>query len=879
MPHPAPKRALQFLRWFCRDDYLEEIEGNLVELFEIEAMHDLKKAKWRFYLNVLFHFRPDYIRSFQLLPSLIRRAMLKNYFKVGIRNIAKNKTFSAINITSLVLGMVCFLFIFLWVQDERKMDNFHGKRDRLFNIYTTTYANGEVHTSLSPQLKFDTVTQKVSIPIEEIKNLIPEVEMVNFYSTGYERPWGKPETFKYDNKRHKLEGARAGADFFRMFDYPIIAGDQQTPLSDLSSIAISRKMANLFFTGPEAAIGQTLRYEDRLDFKVTAVFEDVEVHSSLKFDFLLSWDMHTSGNVEWANNQFLFTVLLTPEANIDQVTTRINKHLANHFDQNDIAKTETGLQPFRDKYLVANFTNGKPSGGRIEYVRIFSGVALFILILACINFMNLSTARSARRAREVGVRKVIGSTRWNLIGQFLSESVLLSMIALILTLITVQLLLPWFNGFTGKSIRIPYSQISYWLIALGLMITTGILAGSYPAFFLSSLKPIKVLRGVLRFKPSSDLFRKSLTVFQFGLSTFLLVVAIVVSKQTDYVQHSHLGYDRSNLLYLRIEGELMQQEKYNLFKNRAGKMPGIAMIDRSSEAPHIMGFEVTAPVLWEGTTENQTVGFLPSSVGYDFVELMDLELVAGRDFSRSNSRDSSDAFIVNEEAVRQMGLNDPIGKSISAWNKKGHIVGVLKDFHTHSLHSPIKPLIIDVKEYEYFGVILVRTLPGQTNDALASLKEVYAEVNPNYPFNFEFIDQEYQSLYASEQVVSSLSNIFAGLAILISCLGLLGLAIFHMEKRLKEISVRKVLGASMTNILFILSKDFMALVGLAFIIAVPISWFIMNNWLQGFAYRIELSWWIFILAGIISIVIAMLIISSQSLRVAFANPMNALKRE
>ena len=875
-PQP-PKRALKFLQWFCRKEHIEEIEGNLIELYEIQSATSENKAKWAFYKNVLLHFRPEYIRSFHLLPQLNDVDMYKNYFKIALRNLTKNKTFSTINIAGLVLGMVCFLFIFLWVEDERSIDNFHKNGANLYNVYETISANGQVNGTYNTLHHYNEERGRF-IPIANIKDAVPEVKRLNFYATGYELPWGHPETFQIGDRIHKLEGSRASADFFNLFDYPIIAGNQSTPLSDISSLAISRKMANLFFPTPADAIGKSIRYEDRLDFKITAVFEDVPYRSSLKFDFLINWKAQMT-QLEWASNRMLTTIQLAEKTNVKQVEDKLNQFLQPHLDPASNTKMEVGLQPFKDQYLVANFVNGKPLGGRIEYVQIFSGVALFILLLACINFMNLSTARASKRAKEVGIRKVIGSTKSNLMGQFLGESILMSTIALLLAILLIKIFLPYFNNFTGKQILFPLSEPNYWAIAIGLMLITGIAAGSYPALFLSSLEPTKVLKGVFKSSRSSIWLRKGLTIFQFSLSIFLLIAAVVVSRQTNYIQHSHLGYDKENLLYVRVEGELSKQQKYNLFKNRALKMPGIAKVDRSSEAPHAMGFVIADPINWEGKPKDANVGFKPSSVGYDFVDLMNLEIKEGRDFSKNITTDSALAFLVNETAVNEMGIKDPIGKWVSAWNKKGKIVGILKDYHTHSLHEPIKPVIIDVKEYEYFGVILVRTKAGETQTALASLEKIYKEINPNYPFDYQFIDQEYQALYKSEQVVAKLSNIFALLAISVSCLGLLGLAIFSAGQRLKEISIRKVLGASVNQLIVLLSRDFLALIGWSFLVAAPISWLIMKDWLQSFAYQIDLSWWIFAFAGVTISGIAILIISTQSVKVAFSNPIDALKND
>ena len=874
-PQP-PRRMLRFLRWFCREDFLEEIEGDLVELFERRYLASQNKAKWEFCRNVLLHFRWDFIRSFKLTPIFFTYDMLKNYLKIAYRNIIRYPSFSSLNILGLTLGMTAFALVFLWIQDEQKVDAFHENSPQLYNIYQTGKALG---TEFGDYSAFHRrMEDGVDIPIGGVKEALPEVERLSLYATGYELPWGHPETFQVGDRIHKLTGSRANEDFLNMFSFPIIAGDKVTPLSDVNSIVVSRDMAALFFSSPQEAIGKTIRYEDRLDFTITAVLENVPSQSTLQFEFLLNWDSHLN-RLDWASHNILSTLQLQESANIEEVEVAINRFFQSHFSQDNGIELRLGLQPFGDRYLVSNFVNGKPSGGRIEYLHIFGGVGIFILLLACINFMNLSTARATKRSKEVGIRKVIGSLRIYLIGQFLGESLLLAMLSLGLTLCFLSLLLPYFNAFTGKSILLPYTDTEFWTYILLATLGTGLVAGSYPALYLSSLKPIRVLSGTLRISPSSIWFRKGLTIFQFSLSTLLLIATIVVSQQTLFIQDAHLGYDRENLLYVRVEGELVEQENYRLFKEKASLIPGVAMVDRSSETPHIMNFLMSEPFEWEGKEETASVGFKPSSVGFDFVELMKLEIVEGRGFSREYSTDSAEAFLVNEEAVRQMGMQEPIGKWISAWNKKGRIIGILKDYHTHSFHEPIKPLIIDVKEYERFGVILIRTLPGNIEETLAKIEESYLSINPHYPFDYQFVDQEFQRLYESETQVAQLSNIFALLAIIISCVGLFGSAMFTAQQRVKEISIRKILGASFGQIVASFSREFLVLIGVAFLIAVPISWLLMYSWLQGFAYRIDLAWWIFALAGIVALVIAFLSICSQSVKVATLNPVDGLKEE
>jgi ABC-type lipoprotein release transport system permease subunit len=572
-------------------------------------------------------------------------------------------------------------------------------------------------------------------------------------------------------------------------------------------------------------------------------------------------------------------LLLAESANPMTVERKLNEYLKPRLDKNNDFKTEIGIQRYGDQYLQNIFVDGKPVAGRIEYVHLFSGVAIFILVIACINFMNLATARSVKRAKEVGLRKVVGSTRAGLIGQFYAESIAYSFLAMILSVLLFYLLLPAFNQFTGK--QIPYTVLrpAFWSSLFILMIVTGLVAGSYPALYLSSLQPVRVLKGINRFSKGSILFRKGLTVFQFVLSIILIIATIVIYRQTSYTQKIHLGYNRENLIYVQMEGELTKIENYLRFKQEVSDMPGIALVDRCTEVPHAMDFVVKDAIDWQGKNKNSNVGFKPCSVGFDFVKLMGLQIDEGRDFSRENATDSADAFMVNEEAVREMGLKNPIGKWVSAWKKKGHIIAVLKDYHTQSLHEPIKPVILDVKEYEYFGVIIARTKPGKTKEALASLARIYKEINPSYPFSYQFVDEEYKRLYINEFIISKLSILFSILAILISCMGLLGLVMFSAEQRVKEIGVRKVLGASLSQIITLFSKDFILLIGIAFSIGGPLAWYAMYNWLGNFAYKIPLSGWIFVLAGTTTIGIALLTISFQAVKSANANPVKSLRAD
>ncbi|MDO6433214.1 ABC transporter permease [Flavitalea sp. BT771] len=803
--------------------------------------------------------------------------MLKSYLTIAWRNIIRHKGYAAINVLGIAMGLTCCLFILLWVQDEKSVDNFHRNGKELFAVYQTATASGNVYGTYTTPLRYDSVTHLL---LDDVKGNVPEVQYAAFYNAGYILPWGHAETFQVGDKIMKLEGSRAGADFFHMFSFPLIEGSPSSALKDIYSIAISRKMAGLFFGSPHEAMGRMVRFENKINFNIAAVFEDLPSNSQMKFDYLINWDAQRQLHIEFPSNEFHTYVQLKPGADLAKAELNINRHLQTRLGPLDKGTTiRVGLQPVADQYLHSVFVNGKPSAGRIQYVRIFSSVAIFILLIACINFMNLATARSVRRAKEVGLRKVVGSTRAHLLGQFFGESMLFALLAMLTSLLLLFLLLPAFNQFTGKHITLPLSQLTFWTTLLGITLTTGLIAGSYPALYLSSLQPIRTLKGIFRFTQSAIWFRKGLTIFQFVLSIVFLIATIVIVRQTRYVQNTNLGYDRDNLIYIRIEGALSNIDKYQLFKQRASTMPGIQVIDRSTETPHSMDFLTADAINWEGKGPHDQVGFKPASVGFDFVKMMHLTTVQGRPFSRLNATDSSDAFMVNEEAVRRMGMKDPIGKWVSAWKKKGHIIGVLKDYHTGSLHEPIMPVILDVKEFEYFGVIMARAYPGQTPVALASLEKVYKEINPGYAFAYQFVDEEYKKMYASEQIVSRLSILFAFLAIVISCLGLLGLVMFAAEQRVKEIGIRKVLGASLGQIISLFAGDFLQLVTIAFLIAGPLAWYAMNAWLHDFAYRVTLSWWIFALAGASALLIALLTVSHQAMRAATANPVKSLRSE
>jgi hypothetical protein len=502
-------------------------------------------------------------------------------------------------------------------------------------------------------------------------------------------------------------------------------------------------------------------------------------------------------------------------------------------------------------------------------------VAIFVLLIACINFMNLATARSVKRAKEVGVRKVIGAARLVLIRQFIGEAILITFFSTIIAIGLAAVLLPAFNTLTGKQLSLPFVQPFFWIALFILIISIGFVSGSYPALFLSSLNPVRVLKSSLKFSRGAVLFRKSLVVFQFSLSIILLVGMIVIYRQMDYIQSKNLGYDRENLIYIPIEGDLVKN--YGLFKQEAGKVPGVLNVSKMRNSPTVIEHH-TGSISWAGKDPNLTVSFADAVVGYDFAKTMNLKLKEGRDFSKDFRTDST-SYLINETALERIGYTDPIGKIVDWGNRKGQIIGVLEDFHFNSMHQAIEPLIVRLDENWTWGNILVRTEGGKTKEALTNLEKLCKQINPKFPFTYSFSDEQYTRLYRSEQVVSKLSNYFAFLAIFISCLGLFGLATFSASQRTKEIGVRKVLGASAPKILAMLAGNFLQPIAISVLIAVPISQYVMQNWLKGFFYKTDMEWWVFALAGLVAIFIAIITISFQAIKAAIANPVKSLRTE
>ncbi|MFD2573043.1 ABC transporter permease [Spirosoma soli] len=865
-----PRWADRLLEWCCAPLLLEEVQGDLHERFQRRAtLFGQRSARRQYIWEVLgFITKPFAVkrqRSEYSSPFFSHPDMIRNYLKIAWRNIVGSKAFSGINILGLALGIASSLLILLWVQDELSVDNYHANGPQLYHVMQRQMYDGKVETGrFTPGVLAD-----------ELKKQFPEV----VHAAGY-TGWEARMTFSVGDKVNKEGGHWAGADWFKMFSIPLLAGTPETALNTPNSLAISRKVAEFYFGNPMTAIGKSIRIDNKSDYQVTAVFENLPSNSSDKYDFLLNWQDCLTRNPwmkDWNNNGPHTRIQLRTDANVAAVDAKLtpflrkyNKEIGRSFD------AQLFLHALPDAYLYSNFKNGQQDGGRIEYVRLFSIVAAFLLLIACINFMNLATARSVKRAREVGVRKVVGAMRGLLVGQFIGESLLLTSMALLIALILINLLLPAFNSLTGKHISLQVNEPQFWLMLIGITIVTGLLAGSYPALFLSSLNPIRVLKGSLKFGAGARLFRQSLVVFQFVLSTLLIVGTIVVYRQVNFIQTKNLGYDRENLIYIPVEGELAAQSTYKTFRDELLRMPGVLSVSSIQEAPHHIGSS-TGGVSWPGKDPNVNIEFAQTSVGYDVAKTLKLKL-SGRDFSPAFSTDTTN-YLINQTAAKRIGYANPVGQPLTMWGKPGKIIGVIEDFHFQSLHTPITPLIFRLSTEPGSQNFMIRTQPGQTQQALASMETLWKQMNPKFPFAYRFADEEYSNLYKSETVVGSLANYFAFLAIFISCLGLFGLAAFTAEQRTKEIGVRKVLGATVPNIITLLSMDFLKLVIIAILIASPIAWYAMTQWMQGFEYKVGVEWWVFVVAGVLAMLVAILTISFQSIKVALMNPVKSLRSE
>ena len=838
------------------DDYIN-LSGDFEELY-----YYINKDEGRVY--AYFWLWIQIIKSIPgfITDSLFRSIyMFKNYLKIALRNLKKHKAYFFINITGLAIGMACCILILLWVQDELSYDRFHENSDRICRVVEEQlYAGGEIFPvavtpgPLAAALKQDYLEILNSVRIIDSDRLL----------------------IKHgDNKFYEKSVILADPSIFEIFSFPFIKGNSQTALNQLTSIVITERMAEKYF-GDKDPIGKSIIVENQFDLKVTGVIKNIPHNSHLQFDFIVPFlilKMMGRQLDNWGSNSYYTYIQIDENAKIKDLNNKISGIIKEHRER---SVTTIYLQPITNIHLHSNFTADIGGHGNIKYVYIFTIIAVFVLIIACINFINLTTARSGNRAKEVGMRKVAGAHKRDIIKQFLGESILLSFLALFLALAIVFLLLPIFNQISGKELIIDFTGNA--VIPIGLIATallTGIISGAYPSFFLSSFQPVKTLKGNLKSGSKSPIFRKALVIVQFSLSIFLIISTIIINRQLNFIAKKKLGFNKEQLIYQSYTKDTAKT--YKTLKNELLKNHNILGVTIAEQLPTYIG-KSSSGVHWPGHNPDDKFLMHHSDVALDYFETFKMQMAAGRTFSKNFPSDSS-AFIINEKALDIMKLESPIETQITFRGITGPVVGVVKNFHFKSLNHEIEPLFITLSNSMRFSYLVIRVSDNDIRKNIDFIKSQWEKINQDTPFACQFLDERFDNLYRAEQRMSTLFNYFTALAVFIACLGLLGLASFMAEQRTKEIGIRKVLGASDTSIIMLLSREFIILVSISNLIAWPLAYYFMNKWLQSYAYHAKINLIIFIISAVAAILIALLTVSYQAYKAATLNPVNSIKYE
>ena len=791
--------------------------------------------------------------------------MLKNFFLVTLRNLWRNKSFSAINILGLAIGMASALLIGLWVQNEVSYDRFYDKTTRIYKLYSREEINGKidawprVSTQMAAELKKNYAEVEDAVKFRIVYFLMTEKE-----------------------KRLNIQGAFVDSGFLSVFSFPLLKGDAKTALSGGHGIVLTEHVAKNLF-GDEDPMGKMVRVDTMENFVVTGVLKDLPGNTGFSFQYLLPWSFldrlgwdRVGGT--WSRTNGFAYLLLKPGASQTAFDAQVKDIVKRHVKEGQGPNRETFTQPIARAHLYSKAENGKLTGGLITTVRLFITIAAFILLIACINFMNLSTARSERRAKEVGIRKVVGALKSSLITQFIGESILLSALSFLLALGIVELSLKPFDQFIGATLQLDLGNVYFWLFALSFVVFTGLVAGSYPAFYLSSFRPVTVLKGAFQKVNALVTPRKVLVVLQFSFAIVLIISTIVVERQIQYARNREAGYQKDKLLYTFVQGGVLPH--YDLIKHdllSSGAAIGVTKLF----SPITRAFGSVSGLSWPGSSEaDKKIYFVQEEADQDFVRTTGTQLIAGRDIDLYTYPTDSTALLLNEKAVLTMRLKDPIGATVK--NGDGvncHVVGVVRDFVIESPYDVIEPMVIQGLGTDY-PVIHFRLNPANSiADDLAKAEKVFKRYNPDYPFEYYFVDEDYNLKFKAQQQEGTLALLFAGLTIFISCLGLFGLASYMAETRKREIGIRKVLGASVAGIAALMARDFVKLALVAVVIASPIAYYAMNNWLQGFEYRINIGVWIFLVSGLLAVLIALMTVGYQAIRSALANPVKSLRAE
>lgn len=788
--------------------------------------------------------------------------MFKNYLIITVRNLFKNGFYSFINIAGLAIGITCSILILLWVADETSFDKFHPKADRLYQVWVNAAFNGKINSW-------------TSVPL-------PTYEAMKTVDSNIKRTvvtdWGGDHLVTVGENRLMKKAYWASEEFLQMFEFPLISGDAAQVMADPRSIVISQSMAKALFAD-EDPINKIVRVDNEYDLKVTGILKDVPSNSSFEFDFLMPWKFREQENkwvrenmTNWGNYSFQVFVELNDAANHTATEARIKNILQEHGETEN--KPEYFLYPLLRWRLHGSFENGIETGGMNDYVQMFSIIAIFIIVIACINFMNLATARSERRAREVGVRKSVGSRRYELILQFIGESLFISFIAFAIAILMAQLLLPCYNDLVQKKLFIDYTSSQFWIFTLGIIFITGIISGSYPAFYLSSFQPAKVLKGKPTIGKGASTPRKVLVTLQFGFSILLIIGTLVIYQQIQLVKGRELGYDQENLMAVNYTNEI--EKNYRPIKLELLATGVVESVTKSNSS--ITDINSNNFLGWPGKPDDLRVIFTTIATEYDYTKTMGIKLLEGRDFSEDFKSDTA-SILINKAALNLMNLPDPIGTELDLWGGKRKLIGVVDDVLMGSPYEPVKPMFV-VLDPNWIDAVSVRL--KKTEDlpaAINTVKAVFEKYAPAYPFEYKFADIEFQKKFTTLNLTSTLASLFATLTIIITGLGLFGLASFTAEQRTKEIGIRKVLGASVSSLVGMMSKDFSILVIISFVISSPFAWWSLNKYLERYPVRVDIAWWIFPVTGFIALAFAIAIVSTQALRAARSNPVNSLRSE
>jgi putative ABC transport system permease protein len=889
-----PQLFLKFFRWYCDERMLDYIEGDLMEVYDRRLKKSGKRrADMLFTIDVLLLFRPGIIRSGKEYQNVNNYGMINNYFKIGWRNLWRNKLYSTLNVTGLTFGLVCFLLISLYVFDELTFDRQHTKADRIYRLIEHKNVRGEATTIAAGGYKL----------AEESKNVIPEVEN----TTRITRP-GRANLVDPENPVPFQETITVADErLLQIFDFQLIAGDPLTALKEPNSIIVNEDLAMRIFKSTEV-LGKYVAFSHlQTPLKITGVLKNLPYNSSFSFSSVMSESSFYNNEYfkenmqsDWASGEFSIYALLKEGSNADSVSRKMTRMVLSNFKPEPGTKLSYSLQLLTDVHLhsegiidgARNSNVDAIPQGNPMYIKVFSFTAVFVLLIAGINYTNLTTARASGRAKEIGVRKTIGAIRSNLIGQFLVESFLITFIAFLVAVVIINLILPAFNQFAGKQLTLGIStSYSFWLIAVTLIIGMGILSGGYAATLLSKFKPVALLKG-LKFQGGGLSVRKGLVVFQFTVSTVMIIGTIVLLMQVNYLNNTDLGFNKDLMVVIDVNVR-RARTNFDALKNEISKVPTVKNVSVTSRVPGEWKNFYTVKLRNEGSTNDYDVSYY-FGVDKDFLKTYDIELVEGRNF---DTRSDSSAVIINETAAKMLSIKEVSGQTIEIAQISGggefsplndqnipfipRVIGIAKDFHFQSLRDKIEPLVLAYNEnpiqpIDYYSVKISGTNIPETLD---KLKTIMVKNDESEPFEYHFLDDQVALFYVEDERRQALLGWVAFAAVFIACLGLFGLATYSAEQRVKEIGVRKVLGATIPNLVSLLSRDFIKLVLIANAIAFPIAWWGTSRWLQEYAYHIDLAWWVFVLAAMLASLVALLTVSYQAIKAALSNPVNSLRSE